>query len=305
MDRLIVPMPDRFPPDLKLTLSVELRHPFLKSSHVTYSSLSLTDYLWRMPNHLKLLVPITFCTRQFPEITVVVAPTSFEERLTPPEVMASLMLGVGHVVIVRQRSYFSIFMRMDRKPSGNPLGTIHIWHPEQEVNPVLSSNDTLAMTLTPASLNGGDISTTTGQGVAGNSTCTPACSPLTVNAARQISEDDWLTVFMKPIGVFFTHPTSAPVSSFLRVPDKEKRYSTRDGKVKSVLRFYDPALDPANPLTMGDLVTDMLEILHHWAVEDRWREGWGEIKMRGERAVTLQIFRVDAAVGSADGVATA
>ena len=75
--------------------------------------------------------------------------------------------------------------------------------------------------------------------------------------------------------------------------------------MKSVLHFYDPALDPADPLTMVEFVTGMLEILRGYAVEDRWREAWGEIKLHGERAVTLQISRVDAAVGSADGVATA
>ena len=75
--------------------------------------------------------------------------------------------------------------------------------------------------------------------------------------------------------------------------------------MKSVLHFYDRALAPADPLTMVELVTGMLEILRRYAVEDRWREGWGEVQLHGERAVTLQISRVDAAVGSADGVATA
>ncbi len=82
-------------------------------------------------------------------------------------------------------------------------------------------------------------------------------------------------------------------------------FLTKDRKVKCVLRFYDKALDPAEPLTMADLATGMLEILSQWALADRWREGWGEIKLHGERQVTLEILRVDTAVGSADGLAIA
>lgn len=196
-------------------------------------------------------------------------------------------------------------MRMESLPSGDSLGTIHIWQPTPEANHVLLSNDTLAIAMTPAFLYGGKISTTTGQGVAANSTCTPACPPLTANPTRQISEADWLTVFTMSLGQVFTHFASAPVSSLLKAPDKSMIFLTKDRKVKCVLRFYDKALDPAEPLTMADLATGMLEILSQWALADRWREGWGEIKLHGERQVTLEILRVDTAVGSADGLAIA
>ncbi len=82
-------------------------------------------------------------------------------------------------------------------------------------------------------------------------------------------------------------------------------FLTKNRKVKCVLRFYDKALDPAKPLTMTNLATGMLEILSQWTLADRWREEWGEIKLHGERQVTLEILRVNTAVRSANELAIA
>ena len=108
-----------------------------------------------------------------------------------------------------------------------------------------------------------------------------------------------------PLGEAFTHFASAPVSELLKAPDREVSFFTRDRKVKCVLRFYDKAFGPADPSTMADFATSMLAMLSPWALADRWHEEWGEIQSHGERAITLEVSRVDAAVGSADGLAIA
>ena len=270
-----------------------------------YNSLGLVKAFWEIQDAVKLKFPITFRTRQFLEVAVVITPTSFEEELTAVKIAASLMRGMRYMMSADWPPYGGVFMRMDSLPSGDALGVIHIYQSTPAGNQVSASNDTLPVTMTQAVSYGGNISTTTGQGIATNSTrtCTPTCSPLTANPARQISVENWLTVFMAPLSAAFTHLPSAPVSSFIKASDRERSFFTTDREVKCVIRFYDTAYDPMEPLTMTDFVTGMLEVLHQWAVEDRWREGWGEVKIHGERAATMQISRVASAVGSADGSA--
>ena len=277
--------------------------PFLKSSQVVYTSLGLVKALWENQDAVQLEFPVTFRTRQFVEVALVITPTSFEEELTAVKVAASLIRGMRYIMSDNRQTYGAVFMRMDRLPSGDSLGTIHIYPSIPGANQVSLSNDTLAIAMTAAVSNGGNIGTTTGQGIAANSTCSRACPPLTTNFARPVSEEDWLTVFMTPLSAVFTHLPSAPVSSLMKAPGRERSFFTTDRKVKCVIRFYNIAYGPAAPLTMTEFATGMLEILRQWAVEDRWREGWGEIQMHGERAATMQISRTDAAVGSADGVA--
>ena len=303
-DRLILPIPGRFPSDLKLTIALDGNLPFLKSSQVVYTSLVLVKALWETRDAVQLKFPLTFRTHQFLEVAIVVTSTSFEKELTAVQVASSLIQGMRYIMSANLQPYGGVFMRMDTLPSGDSLGAIHIYRSLPRVNQLSLSNDTLATAMAPA-VSYGNISTTTGQGIAANSTCTTACPPLTANPARPISEEDWLTVFMAPLSAVFTKLPSAPVSSLIQAPGWESSFFTTDRKVKCVIRFYDRAYDPAEPLTMTEFVTGMLEILPQWAAEDRWREGWGEIRMHGERAATMQISRVDAAVGNADGLAIA
>ena len=301
-DTLISPVPGRFPSDLKLTIGLDINPPFLKSSQVVYNSLGLVKALWEIQDPVKLKFPVTFRTRQFFEVAVVITPLSFGEELTAVKVAASLMRGMRYIMSANRPPYGGVFMRMDTLPSGDPLGAIHIYRSIPEANQVSLFNDTLAIAMTTAVSYGGNISTTTGQGLAANSTCTPACLSLAANPARQISVEHWLTVFIAPLSAAFTHLPSAPISLYIRASDREKSFFTADRKVKCVIRFYDRAYDLTEPLTIPDFVTGMLEVLHQWAVEDRWREAWGEVKLHGERAATMQILRVDAAVGSAGGL---
>ena len=270
-----------------------------------YTSLGLVKALWEIQDAVQLKFPVTFRTRQFLEVALVITPTSFEEELTAVKVAASLIRGMRYIMSESRQTYGAVFMKMNSLPSGDSLGTIHIYRSIPGAIQVSLSNDTLAIAMTPAVSNGANISTTTGQGIAANRTCTPGCLPLTANPARAISEEDWLTVFMAPLSVVFTRLPFAPVSSLIKAPGRERSWYTTDRKVKCVIHLYNTAYDPTEPLTMTEFVTGMLEILPQWAVEDRWREGWGEIKMHGERAATMQISRVDPAVGSADGLAIA
>ena len=270
-----------------------------------YNSLGLVKAFWEIPDPVKLKFPVTFRTRQFLEIAVVITPTAFEEELTAVKIAASLMRGMRYIMSANRPPYGGVFMRMDTLPSGDALGVIHIYKSIPAANQLSLSNVTLPVAMTPAVSYGGNISTTTGQGIAANGTCTLACPSLTANPARQISLENWLTVFMAPLSAAFTHLPSSPVSSFIKASDRDRSFLTTDRKVKCVIRFYDAAYDHTDPLTMTDFVTGMLEILHQWAVEDRWREGWGEIEMHGERAATMQISRLDGAVGNGDGLAIA
>ena len=302
-DTLISPVPGRFPPDLKLTIGLDVNPPFLKSSQVVYNSLGLVKALWEIRDPVKLKFPVTFRTHQFFEVAVVITPLSFGEELTAVKVAASLLRGMRYIMGANRPPYGGVFMRMDTLPSRDPLGAIHIYRSIPEANQVSLFNDTLAIAMTPAVSYGGNISTTTGQGLAANSTCTSACPSLAANPARQITVENWLTVFIAPLSAAFTHLPFAPVSAFISASDREKSFFTTNRKVKCVIRFYGTAYDPAEPLTILDFVTGMLEVLHQWAVEDRWREAWGEVQLHGERAATMQISRVDAAVGSAGGLA--
>ena len=260
---------------------------------------------WEIPDTVKLKFPLTFRTRQFLEIAVIITPTSFERELTAVKMAASLLQGMRWIMSASQPPYGGVFMRMDTLPSGDSLGVIHIYPSIPAVNQLSLSNDTLPVAMTPAVSYVGNISTATGQGLAANGTCTPACPSLTANPARHISLENWLTVFMAALSAAFTHLPSAPVSSFIEASDRKRSFFTTDRKVKCVIRFYDIAYNPAEPLTMTGFVTGMLEVLYRWAVEDRWREGWGEVKMHGERAATMQISRLDGAVGNGGGSAIA
>jgi len=287
-----------------MRVTIDRRPPYLKGGKLIFSILEAVNELWLRQDTNPLRFPITYSTAAFPNIAILISPTHMQ-KLTPVK-MALGLTQTAASIMTANRDHWpgGVIVIMTDIPSTQTLGNIHIWDDTLPRNYLLSLNRTMAIATTP-SFTDSSITTTTGQGIIDNSTCTMAWSPFTANPPSPISDTDWLSTFTSIMSHAFSLSSYESVASqFHGTGQKSWTAFTDDQKVKCVVRFYPRALDPAAPLTLASLVKGMLTILKDWARSDVWREGSGEIKLHGQRAATVQVSRVTAAVGNENGVAT-
>lgn len=270
-----------------------------------FSMLEAINELWLRMDVRPLRFPITYSTAAFPNIAILISPTHIQ-RLTPVKISLGLATAAEGILRANRNHWpGGVIVMVTDIPSAQTLGNIHIWDDTLPRNALLSLNRTSALAITPSFTNS-SITTTIGPGIADNSTCTTACSSLTADPPSPISDTDWLSAFTKIVSYAFSHSAYESVAAqFHGTGPKRWSALSNDGKVKCRVLLDDRALDPAGPLMLAGFVEGMLALLKEWAQSDVWREGSGEIKLRGRRVATVRISRVTAAVGNGDAVAIA
>lgn len=302
---LSAPIPSAGLADVRMRVTIDRRPPYLKGGQLMSSMLEAINELWLRLDSDNLRYPVTYSTAAFPNIAILISPTHIQ-KLTPV-IMAFGLSGTATSILTANRNHWpgGVIVTITDIPSAQTLGNIHIWDDTLPRNALLSLNKTLALATTPF-FTDSSITTTTGPGIADNSTCTTACSPLTADPPSPISDTDWLSAFMQVMSHAFTHYSYETVAAqFHGIGQKSWTALTENGRVRCRILFNDRALDPAAPLTLAGFVEGMLALLREWAQGDVWREGSGEIKLRGRRVATVQVSRVRAEVGTGEGVATA
>lgn len=264
-----------------------------------FSMLAAINELWLRSDLRRLRYPVTYSTAAFPNVVILLSPTHIQ-KLTPVKMAFGLTQTTASILTANQNHWpGSVIVMMTDVPSAQTIGNIHIWDDTIPRNDLLSLNETLAISTKPFITNG-SITTTTGQGIAGDSTCTTACSSLNDDPPSPIPDIDWLSAFMNIMfHVFSRYSYESVAAQFHGSGRKSWTAFNIDLKVKCRVVFYDKALEPTAPLTMAGFVEGMLAILKDWAQSDVWREGWGEIQLRGQRVASVQVSRVT--VGMADG----
>jgi len=280
-------------------VTIDTRPPYLKGGQLMFSMLAAINELWLRSDLRSLRHPVTYSTAAFPNVAILLSPTHIQ-KLTPVKMAFGLTQTAASILTTNRNQWpGSVIVMMTDVPSAQTIGNIHVWDDTIPRNDLLSLNETLAM-LKKLSITNGSITTTIGQGIADDSTCTTACSSLNDNPPSPISDIDWLSAFTNVIFYAFSRSSYESVAAqFHGTGRKSWKALNVDGKVKCRVVFYDKALDPTAPLTLAGFVEGMLALLKDWAQSDVWREGWGEIQLRGQRVATVQVSRVT--VGMADG----
>ena len=125
----------------------------------------------------------------------------------------------------------------------------------------------------------------------------------------------WLDVFTQAVTPWFSLPAKQLLSE-QKFPSHEGKtleftYSSVDGKVKSQVQLYEPAIDPKFSFQVEHLVAGMLEALQNWAAGKlgAWREASAMISVGIGDAVydmaNLYIYFADGQGGSGNPVAIA
>ena len=269
------------------------------------SLLEAVNELWLSTDSTPLRFPITYSTAAFPNIAILISPTHIK-KLTPVKMALGLVQTVASIAGAKQDHWpGGIITTMADVPSAQTLGLFNIWDDTLPRNALLSLNRRSAKATTLSFANS-SITTTTGLGIAGNGTCATTCSSLTDNPPSPIADVDWLFVFTSVVLRVFPHSSSESVAAqFHRPGEKSWIAVTAKKQIRCRVLFSDTVFDGSAPLTLAGYVEGMLAILREWARNDVWREGWGEIKLRGLTVATMQISRFKAEVGRGDGVAIA
>lgn len=284
-------------------MSVDRRPPYLQNGQFIFSIMEVTNELWLRSDAIPLRYPCTYRTAAFANIAILISP-SYYQKLTPVKMAFGLLLTKA-TILDADRSLGSVFVMMQNLPSGDSLGTLHIWDDTIPGNGLQSFNKTSAITISPDSYINSNLTITTGLAIADNSTFPTVWSTLTADPPRPISDTDWLTVFTASMGRAFSRSSHDLVSSLLNPPNTRYLVSySKDQKVKCEVRFYDKAFDPTSPMRIADFVQGMLTILRPWARNNVWHEGWSGISLDGETQFMVQISRRTVAIGDGNEVAT-
>ena len=148
-----------------------------------------------------------------------------------------------------------------------------------------------------------------------NAITTTTDNQTTTTPFRPMPDFLWLDVFAQAVTPWLSLPAKQLLAE-QKFPSHEGKtleftYTSVDGKVKSQVQLYEPAIDPKFPFRVEDLVAGMLGTLQNWAQGKHggWREMSAMISVGLGDAVydmaNLYIYRTDGQGGSVAPVANA